>query len=263
LGDAWEAVLIGANEDLDNIPKQFISVNELLEIFADLEKTTLEKSAQWLINNKQILNAAKKLVLKNEYTLVEYEHSDNDFYNCPIEALSLIASGEDCDPYSDYVGFSRYVILMSLKELGLDIGDALINNSRAYIAKNCHEYDDNFYKKQCAYLISMIGQSPALELPIQQENDINNTYLLNPSNPNYIPAYALLLRIHHDLNTVGRFEGTKQKRVADCLEEYGQHYGVQNTPTNAIHFSNLIKVRTTAKDEASTAMKKILSQEQK
>ncbi len=124
MGDAWEAVLIGANEDLDNIPKQFISVNELLEIFADLEKTTLEKSAQWLINNKQILNAAKKLVLKNEYTLVEYEHSDNDFYNCPIEALSLIASGEDCDPYSDYVGFSRYVILMSLKELGLDIGDA-------------------------------------------------------------------------------------------------------------------------------------------
>ncbi|MDR8182304.1 hypothetical protein XB91_19085, partial [Acinetobacter baumannii] len=81
--------MIGANEDLDNIPKQFISVNELLEIFADLEKTTLEKSAQWLINNKQILNAAKKLVLKNEYTLVEYEHSDNDFYNCPIEALSL------------------------------------------------------------------------------------------------------------------------------------------------------------------------------
>lgn len=51
--------MIGANEDLDNIPKQFISVNELLEIFADLEKTTLEKSAQWLINNKQILNAAK------------------------------------------------------------------------------------------------------------------------------------------------------------------------------------------------------------
>ncbi|MDR8170129.1 hypothetical protein XB89_17100, partial [Acinetobacter baumannii] len=98
--------MIGANEDLDNIPKQFISVNELLEIFADLEKTTLEKSAQWLINNKQILNAAKKLVLKNEYTLVEYEHSDNDFYNCPIEALSLIASGEDCDPFSDYVGFS-------------------------------------------------------------------------------------------------------------------------------------------------------------
>ena len=83
----WEAVLIGANEDLDNIPKQFISVNELLEIFADLEKTTLEKSAQWLLNNKQILNGAKKLVLKNEYTLVEYEHSDNEFYSFQIEAL--------------------------------------------------------------------------------------------------------------------------------------------------------------------------------
>ena len=259
----WEAVLIGANEDLDNIPKQFISVNELLEIFADLEKTTLEKSAQWLLNNKQILNGAKKLVLKNEYTLVEYEHSDNDFYSCPIEALSLIANGEDCDPFNDYVGFARYVILMSLKEWGLGIDDTLINNKHAYIAKKCYGQDDNFYKKQCAYLISMIGQKPELELPIQQEKDINNTYLLNPSNPNYIPAYALLLRIHHDLNTLGRFEGTKQKRVADCIEEYGEYYGVQNTSTNAIHFSNLIKVRTTAKDEASTAMKKILSQEQK
>lgn len=255
--------MIGVNENLDDIPKQFISVNELLDIFADLEKTTLERSAQWLINNKHILNGAKKLVLKNEYTLVEYKHSDNDFYNCPIEALSLIASGEDCDPFNDYVGFSRYVILMSLKELGLDVEDTLINNSRAYIAKDCHEYDDNFYKKQCAYLISMINQKSELELPMRQEKDINNTYLLNPNNPNYTPAYALLLRIHHDLNTVGRFEGTKQKRVADCLDEYGQHYYVQNTPTNATHFSNLIKVRATSKDEANTAMKKILSQEQK
>ena len=62
--------MIGANEDLDNIPKQFISVNELLEIFANLEKTSLEKSAQWLLNNIQILNRTKKLVLKNSYTLI-------------------------------------------------------------------------------------------------------------------------------------------------------------------------------------------------
>lgn len=255
--------MIGANEDLDSIPKQFISVNELLEIFADLEKTSLERSAQWLINHKQILNRAKRLVLKNKYTLIEYEYNDNDFYNCPIESLIALANGEDCDPFNDYVGFSRYMILMSLKELGLDIDDTLINSSHPYISQNCYEYDDNFYKKQCVYLISMMGQKSKVELTARQEKSINNIYLVNPSNPNYIPAYALLLRLHHDLNTVGRFEGTKQQRIADCLEEYGQHYGVHNTPTNVTHFSNLIKMRTAAKDEAGIAMKKILSQEQK
>lgn len=255
--------MIGANEDLDNIPKQFISVNELLEIFANLEKTSLEKSAQWLLNNIHILNRTKKLVLKNSYTLIEYEYNDNDFYNCPIETVKLIASGEDCDPFSDCVGFARYVILMSLKELGLDIDDTLINSSHAYIAQNCYEHDDNFYKSQCAYLTSMIDQKPKQETPSYQENNINNIYLLNPNNQNYVPAYALLLRIHHDLNTIGRYEGTKQQRVETCLDEYGHLYAYQNTPTNAVHLSNLIKVRTAAKDEASTAMKKILSQEQK
>lgn len=259
----WEAVLIGANEDLDNIPKQFISVNELLGLFSKLEKITIEQSAQWLLNNIHILNRSKKLVLKNTYTLIEYEYNDNDFYNCPIEAVSLIANGEDCDPFNDYVGFSRYMILMSLKELGLDIDDTLIDNSHAYIAQNCYEYDDNFYKKQCAYLNSMINKKPEQELPIQQEKSINHLYLLNPNNQNYVPAYALLLRIHHDLNTVGRFEGTKQQRIEMCIEEYGHLYSYQNTPTNVLHLSNLIKVRTAAKEEASTAMNKILSQEQK
>ena len=255
--------MIGANEDLDNIPKQFISVNELLEIFADLEKTSLEKSAQWLINHKQILNGVKRLVLENKYTLIEYEDSNNDFYNCPIEALSLIANGEDCDPFYDCVGFSRFMILMSLRELGLDIDDTLITNSHAYIAQNCYEYDDNFYKKQCAYLISLIKKKPKKELSTQQERSINHLYVLNPNNQNYVPAYALLLRIHHDLNTVGRFEGTKQQRIEICIEEYGHLYAYQNTSTNVLHLSNLIKVRTVAKEEASTAMKKILFQDQK
>ena len=191
------------------------------------------------------------------------KYNDNDFYNCPIETVKLIASGEDCDPFSDCVGFARYVILMSLKELGLDIDDTLINNSHAYIAQKCYEHDDNFYKSQCAYLIGMIDQKPEQELPSLQENNLNNIYLLNPNNQNYVAAYALLLRIHHDLNTVGRFEGTKQQRIETCLDEYCHLYAYQNTPTNVVHLSNLIKVRTAAKDEASTAMKKILSQEQK
>lgn len=58
----------------------------------------------------------------------------------------LIANGEDCDPFNDYVGFARYVILMSLEEWGLDIDDTLINNKHAYIAKKCYGQDDNFIK---------------------------------------------------------------------------------------------------------------------
>ncbi len=129
--------MVGANDYLNNIPKQFISVSELLGLFSKIEKMTLENSAQWLLNHIHILNKSKKLVLKNSYTLIEYEYNDNDFYNCPIEAVKLIASGEDCDPFGDCVGFARYVILMSLKELGLDIDDTLINSSHAYIAQNC------------------------------------------------------------------------------------------------------------------------------
>jgi hypothetical protein len=60
----WEAILMGANEDLDSIPKQFISVIELLEIFASCENMTHERAARWFINNIQILNRTKKLILK-------------------------------------------------------------------------------------------------------------------------------------------------------------------------------------------------------
>ena len=46
----WEVVLVGANDYLNNIPKQFISVSELLGLFSKIEKMTLENSAQWLLS---------------------------------------------------------------------------------------------------------------------------------------------------------------------------------------------------------------------
>ena len=108
-------------------------MSELLELFANLEKITLEQSAQWLVNHIHILNRTKKLVLKNEYTLIEYEYNDNDFYNCPIEAIKLIANGEEVF-VTDSIGFARLTILLHLKEIGLDIDDNVINNSHAYLS---------------------------------------------------------------------------------------------------------------------------------
>lgn len=258
----WEVILIGANEDLENIPKQFISVDELLNLFADLEKTTLEKSAQWLLNHIHILNKTKKLVLKNKYTLIEYEYNNNDFYNCPIEAIRLIAEGEEVF-VTDSIGFARLTILMSLKEIGLDIDDNIIKNSHAYISPNCYENDDNFYKNQCAYLISIINNNPQQKLPIKQEQNINYGYLLNPNNQAYMHKIALLMRLTHDLITLNRFkeEATKQKRIAFCLEEYGQYYGVANTSTNVSHFANLINTRDSSKAIVADVMSKMLSQE--
>ena len=237
-------------------------MSELLELFANLEKITLEQSAQWLVNHIHILNRTKKLVLKNEYTLIEYEYNDNDFYNCPIEAIKLIANGEEVF-VTDSIGFARLTILLHLKEIGLDIDDNVINNSHAYLSSNCYENDDNFYKNQCAYLMSMINNNPQQELPNQQERSINHIYLLNPNSPSYVSAYALLLRVHHDLNSIGRFEGTKQERVAMCLEEYGYIYNYRNSGTNTTHLANLIKVRDSAKQISNDVMSKILIQEKK
>lgn len=252
----WEVVLIGANEDLESIPKQFISVNELLGLFADCEKITLEQSAQWFTRQMHILNRSKKLVLKNTYTLLEYEYNDNDFYNCPIETIKLIASGEDDEFSGDFVGFSRFQLLKDLESIGLDIDKTLILNSCAYFSQSCYENDDNFYKNQGMYLIADQKSKNQKNLPKNEK--INYLFLLDPNNPNYVPAYALLLRIHYDLNFVGRFDGTKQERVATCIEEYGERYNYKNTNTNVSHLANLIKVREGVK-KLSDEIKKIMS----
>lgn len=234
-------------------------MNELLELFVELERMTLERSAQWLLKNIHILNKSKKLVLKNAYTLIEYEYNNNEFYNCPIETLRLIASGESDEFSSDYVGFSRFQLLKDLKSIGLDIDDNLILNSCAYITQSCYESDDNFYKNQCMHLITELNQKENNPKTLSTTKEINFQYLLDSNNPNYVPAYALLLRIHHDLNFVGRFDGTKQERVAMCIEDYGDIYNYKNTATNVTHLANLIKVRESTKKVHNDIMKKIIS----
>ena len=254
--------MIGANEDLDSIPKQFISVDELLRLFANCENTNLEKSAQWLINNVEILNRTKKLILKNDYTLIEYEQNENDLYNCPITTIRLIAEGEDYDPFSDCVGFARYMVLMDLKSRGLDIDDNLIKNSHPYISKICFEQDDNFYKNQSIYVLN--EKSYLIHDSNQSFNNRNDSipYLcfLDSNNPSYYPKIALLLRLHNDLVSNCRYgDKTKNERVEIFLEEYGGEYGVQPSSTNATYYANLLTTRTKAKNAASEAIEKAFS----
>lgn len=254
--------MIGANEDLDSIPKQFISVDELLRLFANCENTNLEKSAQWLINNIDILNRTKKLILKNDYTLIEYEQNENDFYNCPITTIRLLAEGEDYDPFSDCVGFARYMVLMDLKSRGLDIDDNLIENSHPYISKICYEQDDNFYKNQSIYVLSeknhLIHHSN--QSPHNRNENIPFLHFLDPNSPSYNPKFPLLLRLNHDLVYVGRYEDkTKTERVELFLAEYGKDYGVHPSSTTATYYANLLTTRTKAKNVASEAVKKAFS----
>lgn len=256
----WEAVLIDANEVLNSIPMQFISVNELLELFARLEKVTIEQSAQWLSNNIHMLKRSKKLVLVNSYTLIEYEFNLNDFYNCPIKTIRLIASGEDEEFSSDYVGFSRFQLLKDLESIGLDIDKNLISNSCVYISQSCYERDDNFYKNQCIHLNAELNQKINNQEISPKTEKINFLYLLDKNNPSYNTKLALLLRITHDLITVERFDhkATKQEKIAECLDEYGRDYNVSNTSTYVTHFANLINTRDKSKTTTSVVMKKIL-----
>lgn len=256
--------MIGANEDLDSIPKQFISVDELLQIFADCEKTTIIKSAQWFVNNIQILNRTKKLILRNSYTLVEYEYNGNNFYNCPIKTIKLIAEGEDV-LFADCVGFARYRVLKDLKKNRLEINDDLIKSSSPYKSKICYADDDNFYKNQCDDLIEDLKNEPKDVTTLYEIEKNNHVYLLDKNNPSYNSMFALLFRVNHDLISNERFshKATKLERVKDCLEEYAHIYNIQPSATNITHIANLIKVRDKARHIGKEAMTKILIQKQK
>lgn len=250
----WEVVLIGADEELNSIPKQFISVNELLGLFADCEKMTLERSAQWLSKNIYILNKSKKLVLKNTYTLIEYEHNDSDFYNCPIKTIRLIASGEDDQFLGDCVGFTRFQLLKDLESIGLNIDRNLILNSRAYISQSCYERDDNFYKNQCINLIRELGELRCTSTQKPQKlSDIHKYALyLNKGNPLYFQGLELLARIHHELNVMNKYSGRSNKddRIKDFLKDYGAEYGYTNP--KPFHIKKISSFIDTIKDQKPT-----------
>ncbi|AWL28253.1 hypothetical protein DJ533_06525 [Acinetobacter defluvii] len=246
------AVLIGVNEYIDNIPEQFISVDELLKILADCEKTTIIKSAQWLMNHIQILNRTRKLILKNSYTLVEYEYNDNDFYNCPITTIRLIADEEEVF-YTDCVGFARYRVLKDLKNIGLGINDDLIGNS-PYMSKSCSESDDNFYKNQCYDLMKDLNKVRNMNIQKPQKlSDIHqHATFLNKDNHLYCREMALLGRLNHEFNVLGNYGGrsNKEDKIKDFLRDNGEEYGFRDPkPFNYKAISSLIDL---IKDQKTT-----------
>lgn len=253
--------MIGASDYLNNIPKQFISVGELLGLFSKLEKMTLEESAQWFVNNIHLLNKSKKLVLKNSYTLIEYEYNDNDFYNCPIETIRLIANGEDEEFSSDYVGFSRFLLLKELDSIGLDIDKNILLNSRPYISKSCYESDDNFYKNQCVYLKEDLDRLKDMNTSIAQEEDIPRIHFLDKEHNCYVPLFALILHVHQDVNYTERYsDKTVQKdRIFAFLEDYGEHYNYRATDTHSAVLSQIIPNRKDAKIKATQAIGRALA----
>ena len=248
-------------DDLLNILRQFISVDDLLRILVEAEQTTKQNAAVWLLTSG-VLGRTKELIFIDEYLLVEYKNYDNEFYQSPFDTLTLIAQGEEAF-FTDCIGFARRRILIDIKNEGLNISDELIQDSSAYISAKSYEYDDNFYKNQCIDLMNNLKAGDSYQEILPKTKEINYFYLLDKNNRSYIPKFALLLRITHDLITNERFthKPTKQERIADCLDEYGHHYGVQNTLTNVNHFSNLINTRDKSKDMATNTMSKIISQE--
>jgi hypothetical protein len=256
----WEAGILGKlNDDLNNILGQFISIDELLSLLASVEQTTKQDAAIWLLVSG-ILGRTKELVFIDEYLLVEYKNYGKELYNSPFDTLTLLAQGEEVF-FTDCIGFARQRILIDIKNKGLSISDELIQNCSAYISAKSYEDDDNFYKNQCIDLKNNLKAGDRCHEIIPRTNEINHLYLLDKNNQAYTPKIALLMRLTHDIITLDRFntESTKQKRIAMCLDDYGQHYGVRNTSTNVEHFSNLINTRDKSKDIATVTMGKILS----
>lgn len=238
--------------DLKNIQNQFISVNELLSLLSDIGNAPLEESAQWLLNHIRILNRTKRLVLENSYTLVEYEYNDNNFYNCPIKTIGLIASGEDDVLCGDCVGFARTRVLADLKNNSVNIDDELIKNSHPYISQSCLEEDDNFYKNQ---LIDELEKSQSINTqPPQKLSDIHKYAIyLNKGNPLYFQNLELLARIHHELNVMNGYDGRSNKddRIKDFLRDHGAEYGYSDP--KPFHIKMLSSFIHIIKDQKSTS----------
>ena len=128
-------------DDLLNILRQFISVDDLLRILVEAEQTTKQNAAVWLLTSG-VLGRTKELIFIDEYLLVEYKNYDNEFYQSPFDTLTLIAQGEEAF-FTDCIGFARRRILIDIKNEGLNISDELIQDSSAYISAKSYEYDDN------------------------------------------------------------------------------------------------------------------------
>lgn len=250
-------------DDLNNLKKQFISIDDLFALVLSVQSVREQEVAQWLLS-KNILRRSKALAFKNNYILEEFEHSKELSLMPPIKAIRLIAEGEIAFD-TEFVGFARFQLLTDLKNSGIAISAKAIAESEPYLSINSYENDDNFYKNQCIALRQQYGSisnKKFIDQPVRQELEIRYIEQLDPRSVRYNKKFACLLRVSNDLLYVGKYEhqSTKQKKVKDCLEEYGCEYSCPPTKTNVEHFCNLIKTRDKAKKMAKEAIENIINQ---
>lgn len=258
----WEVLSLSKCEnDLNSLKQQFISIYDLLELLTNIDNSSPQAIAKWLMRNKNILLRSKSLVFQNEYDLKEYELINNAQFLSPLKTIELLADGVDSDDIFDMgiLGFSRWQLLIDLKREGFAIPDSEIKRSDAYISTVCHDTDDNFYKAQCITFKSILSS----DFTIQTKNEsIKFIEFLDPSDTRYNKKLACLFRVYHDLVYLEAYEHqkTKQKRILACLEKYGDDYGYSATQTNVEHFANLINTRDKAKKEVKDVMREIIKQ---
>lgn len=213
--------------DLRDILNQFISIDDLLSILVSAEETTKQDAAIWLLDSN-ILGRTRELVFIDRYLLKEFKRNNEDFYNAPINTLTLIAQGEEVF-FTDCIGFARQRLLIDMRNKGLNISDDLIKESVPYISKKSYERDDNFYKNQC---LDLKGQLEKLQNNnTQKPQKISEVHryaaYLNKSNPLYFQNLELLARLHHVLNAMNDYSGRSNKddRIKDFLKDHGAEYG--------------------------------------
>lgn len=250
-------------DDLNNLKKQFISIDDLFTLVLSVQPVTERKVAQWLLS-KNILRRSKALAFKNNYILEEFEHSKELSLMPPIEAIRLIAEGGIAFD-TEFVGFARFQLLTDLKNSGIAISAKAIAESEPYLSINSYENDDNFYKNQCIALRQQyvsISNKKLIDQPVKQKQNIRHIDLLDPQKPlMYNKRLACLLRVTYDLLHLEKFDHqpTKRKRVSDCLEEYGDDYGYPATGTNIKLFADLIHTRDKSKKVAKEVIENIIN----
>lgn len=238
--------------DLNNLQHQFISVDELLTLLMEIEKCSQVEIAKWLLASN-ILNKTKPIVFYDNYLILEYEYHKKNSYPLPFDALKLIAEGNIAF-HTDIVGFARLRLLNDLKNKGISIPEPIIKACKPYIPHNSIENDDNFYKNQCIDIVRIFNEE------IQNAN-LKNNYstsenvylkLIDKKSHMFFSKLEAIARIHYDLNYMDKYSGrsNKDQRIKDCLEEYGQEYGLNHQTPN--HIKALATLISTRKDQKTT-----------
>ncbi len=248
----WGRILSRIEADLDNIKRQFISIDDLLEILVNAEQSTKINASKWLLTSN-VLGRTKALILREEYLLMEYARDEQDFFSSPIDTLTLIACGEDVF-FTDCIGFARQRLLIDIKNKGVNISEGLIRSSAPYVSNNSYESDDNFYKNQCIDLIQELNTSESIKINQIKppQNETRYLMLLDRNSPLFFGKLEAIARIYLDLNVLEKYSSRRNKdqRIKDCLEEYGGDYGLDYT--TSFHIKALATLIPIKKEQKAT-----------